>query len=107
MSFFFLDKDMKTILWDKKSTNGVGKTSLSLEKTICPYPTLNTNTHLRSIIDLNINSKTIQLLEKIIGENLCELVISKSFLGQKNQNNKRQKMIKLHFLKTKYFSSLE
>lgn len=59
MSFFFLDKDMKTILWDKKSTNGVGKTSLSLEKTICPYPTLNTNTHLRSIIDLNINSKTI------------------------------------------------
>ena len=46
---------------------------------------------MRYIIDLNISSKTIQLLEKITGENLCELVISKSFLGHKNQNHKRQK----------------
>ena len=97
---------MKTIELEKKSTNGVGKTRLSLEKTICHYPTLNTNTNMRYIIDLNISSKTIQLLEKITGENLCELVISKSFLGHKNQNHKRQKNDKITFLQN-YFSSLK
>ena len=97
---------MKTIEWEKKSTNGVGKTRLSLEKKICHYPTLNTNTNMRYIIDLNISSKTIQLLEKITGENLCELVISKSFLGHKNQNHKRQKNDKITFLQN-YFSSLK
>ena len=69
------------------------KNWISLEKTIYldTYPTLKTNINLRSIIDLNINRKTIELLEKNIRENLCELGVSKDFLGHKNQNHKRKK----------------
>ena len=78
---FFRQTNEKNPTGEKIANKWCWKNLISLEKTIYldPYPTLNTNINLRSITDLNKNRKTTQRLEKNIGENLCELGVSKGF----------------------------
>ena len=57
------------------------------------------------IIALNINSKTIEILEEIIGQYLCSTGEGKDFLrGRESTNHKRKKTnIKLECIKVKHF----
>ena len=59
---------------------------------LTPYPKINS----KEIIDLNVWARTIKLLEKSIGVNICGLGLCNSFL---DMTPKAQAMrVKLHFI---------
>lgn len=70
-----------------------------------PYHTLYTKFYSKWIIDLNMKSKAIILLEENIKKNLCNLKVIKGFLEQKQWIINFLKMINQHSLKFKIHSS--
>lgn len=66
---------------NKKAFKGNNKISMVKKKYINPYFTQNTKINSKWILKLNLKAKHLLFLEKIIGENLCDLVVGKDFLG--------------------------
>ena len=64
-----------------------------------PYHTLHTKFYSKLIIDLNMKSKAIILLEENIKKNLCNLQVIKGFLEHKTINHKFLKNDKSTFIK--------
>lgn len=61
----------------------------------------------KEVIDVNIKPQTIKLLGKTIGENLCNLQVSKYILSKTQKQLIEEKMGKLDFIKIKNFYSLK
>lgn len=66
---------------------------------VVPFLPLYTKNNSRWVIDLNVRAKTVKLLEENLGVGLCDLELSKAFLGKTYDNRKN----KLGFIKTKNF----
>lgn len=43
---------------------------------------------MKCILDLNLRAEIKKLLEEVVGENICEDLLKKDFLGDKNMNHK-------------------
>lgn len=43
---------------------------------------------MKCILDLNLKAEIKKLLEEVVGENICEDLLKKDFLGDKNMNHK-------------------
>lgn len=50
-----------------------------------------TNIYLKWMIELNVKSKTKELLEENTVESICDLVLGKDFLNHKSMKHKRKK----------------
>ena len=71
---------------------------------LCPAPYTEINS--KWIIDLNVKSKTIKLLEEHIGENLCDFGLGKDFLASTPKAwSIKEQIDKLDFIKILNFCS--
>jgi len=69
---------------------------------------LHTKTKWKWIIDLNVEHKSVKLLEENVGENVCDLQLGKDFSGMKPQAwSLEEEIDKLDFIKIKNFSSFK
>lgn len=62
-----------------------GNNRISMVKKQYQSFTQNTTINSKWILKLNLKAKRLSFLEEIIGENLCNLVVGKDFLGHKKQ----------------------
>ena len=65
-----------------------------------PYLTPNNKINSK-LLDLNVSTKTIKLLEENVGRNLCDLVLGKIFLDMTPQTKENKIKNELNFIRNK------